>query len=288
MKRKFGKSSAELEANIEGYLEDRFREIITDFDYWWTYVSPGFVLPTGFPYSVLPALLAGRFVDQGWLMLQEGVEFYQLQFASSQSTTAPSSFAPAEASRIRFASLYDVSGTFLDNLAVDNPEGYFSKGSYGSVNKGTPICCTPHTINGATYLRFRPTPDREYFVALGFQLATIPFVPDGASRTNLLLETYPRVVMQMAGLEYAEYYHDDKMLQFYYRELYGQTDSGKIRGDMNWEGSIGRMKRDTLRRFMQDSDELPQWKSVAESVGRGGPGSHSPFESNYYGPPWYG
>ncbi len=295
VKAKFGKTSATLEGYIADLLRDRMREICSDFDYWFLKKHPGFYVPSQFPYAdsatAVAAIVVGRFLDEGWFLTEADKEYYKLytsDVADPGTVPGSRSWVATEASRINFASRYSLEGAFQSNLEVPGSEQYFATTVLSRESaSGKPVRIWPHTVDGVTYLRLVPIPDDVYLMCVSFQLAYPPWFSSGGSYTNLMLQYYPRVMHCLAGLEYAEFFHEVKMVQYYMRELFGDTDRGHIRSDIANAGLVGKMKFDTIKREQQDTEEIGFYQSSSDAVGRDGTYRRLPGDSHYFGPSGY-
>lgn len=291
-RKKFGTSDNTLESNIVDLVKDNLREICSDFPYWWLCIEPGTVVPAAFSgYASsgdVGTKLAGRWLDQGWMITEPGVEYYPIYVANTDSVTAPTDWVQCEAAQLLHVKRYSHTGAFQSDLDVVDSNNYFSRGAMlSSVERGNPTVAYCHTINEVSYLRLNPTPNDYHIMSVSFQLATPPFYTSGADESCLALRYYPNLVQYLVMMEYAEWFHEVNMYQLYKQKLYGDTDRGVVRSDILNAGLIGKMKTDTDRRYMQQVDETGEWESSRDALGRGGYGHHRAGESYYYGPSGY-
>lgn len=283
----FGKTSPRLDAVIQDEVTARLREICSDFPYWYLKIDPGFDLPAGFPYTDpddLPSPGAGNFLDQGWLLLEPTQEYYPLYLPTTGTPGEPASWVQVEASRINYAKTYSIQGGLQNDLGVNGGNTYWS-GPSMSRDPGSPQgIMLQNAVDGKSYIRLHPTPSEPCLLALSFNLATPPWIGSGDFAVNFITKYYPRMVKLVAGLCYADFFHDAKMYSKYSRELFGDTDDGKNTSNIPNGGLVGKMKRDTEFRDIQESDEMPYYASMSESLGRGGYNSHYPGAPFYLGP----
>lgn len=285
-KRRFGKTNQDLETTLPMALTDRLREICAEFDYWFLRVEPGQANPA-FPYTTAPTVFKqDRWLLPGWLATQAGTEAYALQ-TPLQIVSDDALWAPSEASRLVYVKRFGLSGAMECDLSVKSGNTYFSEGTFtGSSGQAPPQYAWAQTIDGVTYLRLNPIPDQVYLMSVGWQLAVPPWFGNGPSLTNLLMFYYPRVLVTLTLLEYAEYYHEADAFAFYTKQLWGDA-RGRVRSDIPDYGLIGAMKIDTMQRWGQESEELAQYRSLREATGREGFGHRQPGDSYYSGPTPY-
>jgi hypothetical protein len=285
---KFGKSSTALEADIADFVKDRLRELCSDFDYWFLRVIPGYDFPEDFPYAVLPSPVQGRWVDQGWLLTQPGVESYKVWTSNITIPGGTPDWAAGEVARLGYVKRYTETGSFQADIEIVDSNQYWSGGAITSdTGTGYPKRVTIQTSEGASYLRISPIPDDVHVLAVSYLLAYPPWYTSGSSQSSLLLRYYPRAMMSLVGLEYAEWFHEPQMMDYYTKQLYGDTDDGKVRGDIANSGLVGKMKRDTIKREWGDIDELGYFESVSAAIGRDGAFGRNPGDSYYTSPPFY-
>lgn len=289
-RRKFGKSDLDLENGIADFIKDELREICSSFDYWFLSVMPGMLVPSLF--SSYPAdgtaagtLLAGNWLDQGWLRVESGVEYYPIYTAHMPNPMTPQGWGLGETSRLLFVKKFSNAGVFQSDLAVGDGSQFLSQGGFATNTRPPGATMVwPHTVDGVTYLRFHPTPTAPDIYAVGYQLALPPWVQVGTAWTNLILQYYPKLILGLCGMQYAEWFHEPQQYEFYKRMVYGDTDYGATRGDIpNW-GLIGKMKQDTNRRPFQENHETGYWDSISEAVGRDGYDRQGPGGLYYDGP----
>ena len=283
----FGKNSPRLDTIIQDEVTARLREICSDFPYWYLKLDPGFDLPESFPFAEetdLPTSGAGNFLDQGWLKIVAGQEYYPLYIPTTGTPGSPATWVQVEASRINYAKVFSIQGGFQTDLGVSGGNVYWS-GPGTSREFGNPQnIMLQNAVDGNSYIRLHPAPNQTYLLALSFNLATPPWIGSGDNAVNFITKYYPRMVKLVAGLCYSDFFHDAKMYAKYSRELFGDTDDGKNTSNIPNGGLVGKMKRDTQFREIQEADEMPYYASMSESLGRGGYNSHYPGAPYYLGP----
>ena len=114
-------------------------------------------------------------------------------------------------------------------------------------------------------------------------LATPPWFSYANGITNLIMQYYPRVIELLIGVQFAEFFKEMEMLQYYKMELYGE-EMGRVRAGIKNHGLIGIMRNDTTERFNQETNELEWFQSARAAVGRGGAWARRPGDSYYISP----
>lgn len=291
IKSEFGKSSVDLEQRLERRITVRLRELCSDFPYWFNRIDPGVLISAGFPYTEMPDNFgAGRWVDQGWFVTTPGVDHYPiaLPYGAALDNEDDRLWTYPEVSRLNWVRPFCLQGGWSDDLEITNSGGFFARSQgYSTDNSGGAPCAAflQTDTSGVSYLRLTPRPDKEYLIAVSYQLGVPPWFTSGEDKYNWLSLFFPRVLSCLAGIVYAKHYHEINSEMLYQKELYGDTDSGLSRSDIPNTGLVGKMKRDTIARHSQDDEEMGYYASKRESVGRGGSGGvrHVPGEPYYYG-----
>lgn len=287
IKLEFGKSSPRLDAVMDDRITDELREICSDFGYWFLRIDPGFKIPPLFPITTYPAYGLTPWLDNGWFLTTAGVDYYPVAVASTGTPLVPATWGYCEASKLNWVKRYDPSGSFQTDLKVVGSNLFWSAPDTGR-QVGCPYAAMlQRGVDGKTYIRLHPTPNDTFLMQCSFQLGVPPWVGSGDSRYNLMSTVYPKCIKYLAGIVTAEFFHDAKELAKYQRKLYGDTDYGNATTMVPNHGLVGKMKRDTELREIQDADELPYYQSMGEALGRGGSPGHSPGGLYYYGDPTY-
>ena len=292
-RRKFGKSDFELEQDIRCLVEDELREICSDFPYWFLAIEPGMMLPGLF--DTFPDMgdvgtpLAGRWLDQGWLITEPEVGQYPLLCAIEEDPVlGPTNFTHCEAAALNYVKVFSHTGGFLNDYEVGDSNHFLSRGSInGDPAPSYNGIVWAHTINEQTYLRINPIPTDYQILAVSYQLAYPPSYPSGSDVSNLILRYYPNLIQYLVMMEYADWFNEPQRYAQFKMKLYGDTDRGVVRSDLLNCGLIGKMKMDTDRRYGQMSEESPFYESLTDSVGRNGYSTHRPGSGYYLGRPGY-
>lgn len=258
-----------------------------EFPYWFLKVEPGSTVPQDVPYASTPTTFKmGRFLDQGWLLTEPGVESYPLYATvMDEGFDGANMWAPVEACQVHYVYQFNLDGGFSTELMVGDSYRYFGRGMPITSQTGsTAFTVFPQTFNGYTKLRFNPVPDNYYLMCTSFQLAYPPWIGYGPNVTNWMLMYYPELVQTLVKMQYAEHYHELQALQYYERQLYGDA-GGRNRGDVPFPGLLADMKMDTYKRAEQQSQEMEHYISSRQALGRGGFYSRQPGDPFYMDPP---
>ena len=285
---RFGKTDRRLEGQLQLDVTNKLRRICVEFPYWFLRVEPGTAVPLAVPYSSAPtSFKMGRFLDQGWFLTQAGVESYPL-FATVMGDNIDGTndyWAPVEAAQINYVYQFGLDGGMSNELVIADSYKYFSRGMPNTGRRGSSTFTVfPQTFNGFTTLRLNPVPDDTYLMCTSFQLAYPPWIGVGAGMTNWAMFYYPELIQLLVKLQYAEHYHEAQALQIYQRELYGDGGA-RNRGDLPFPGLLADMKTDTYKRQEQQSQEMANYSSSREAVGRGGFYTRDPGDPYYMDPP---
>lgn len=288
----FGKSDYDLESQITDLIKDELRSICSDYPYWFLAVEPGTLVPAAFSgYASsgdVGSKLAGRWLDQGWMITQPGVEYYQMYVANTPAVGTPSNFVACEVACLNHVKSFQHNGAFKMDYGVGNSNMYLSRGSLSgnpAPNMGGMAYC--YTINSTSYLRINPIPTDYEILSVSFQLALPPWYASGSSEMSLMSEYYPDLLKYLMLLQYAEWFDEPGREGKFLERLYGSTDRGIVRSDIPKAGLVGKMKTDSERRYGQQIEEIPHFHSSMETVGRDGYFPHRAGASYYIGPPGY-
>lgn len=289
IKSEFGKTHPTLETNLEDRLTARLRELCSDYDYWFLRVDPGFKALVGIDSSnaINPSTVTygtGRWIDQGWMITTAGTEYYPLSIASTGTPAAPATWGDAEARKIHYVKKYSLYGGYEGDVEVVGPNQFFNtppqQGIYYAPN--TALKATIQMgLDRKQYLRVSPTPQDTYLLAVSYQLALPPWIGSGDSRINWISHFYPRVLLCLAGLVYASFFHETTQMEYWKKELWGDTDNGRNRSDIANSGLVGRMRMDTEFRPGGEFEELGHYQSLTDAMGRDG------YRPSRIGAPFY-
>ena len=289
-RRKFGKSDLDLENGIADYIKDELRQICSSFPYWFLKIEPGMLVPSLFSSyptqgTAAGTLLAGNWLDQGWLRTEPGVDYCPVYTAQMANPVHPQGWGLGEVASVAHVKQFSNNGNFQADLEITDSSGFLAQ---GGLNTNTlPAGATtvwPHTVDGVTYLRFHPSPTEYTIYSVSYQLALPPWVQVGTAWSNLILQYYPKLILGLCGQQYAEWFHEPQMAAFYKQMVSGDTDYGAVRSDIpNW-GIIGHMKADTNRRLFGEHHETGHHDSISAAIGRDGYEGRGPSGLHYNGP----
>ena len=288
----FGKTDPELEASLRPAISDRLREICSDYDYWFLRVEPGIAAPANFPYTTPPSSPSTYdWIDRGWLLTTPGQEVYPLYVQVDLSADC-CAYTPSEAKHLIYVKRFSLQGAMSSDLEVVDSDAYWSRGSnQGVANtgflRGAPQIVNLYTRGRASFIRLNPVPDDYYILAVSWQLAVPPWYQVGDCVSNTILEYYPRLLKCFVGLEYAQFFKESEQEEYYHREIYG-AEMGSFRPGLPRHGIVAQMRKDTIQRWEQQSQELAWYPSARAALGRGGSWRRQPGDSYYVSPSDYG
>lgn len=278
----FGQSDPRLEATIVPDLTDRMREICAMYPFWFL---------VGFPDIIsFPRLTSeDGWIARGWYICAAGEQSFNLQTMVDGSTTSAMR-ANVEAKTIEYCKVYDLQGALLSDLNVAHPDLFGSDALLQSTTsqqlRGVPMSCMPITELAVTKLVLNPVPDAQYVLQICWQYATIPWFSYNNDVTNLLLMHYPRVVEALVGELYAKFFKQPDAIAYFEKMLMGDAGGNVVSGQKD-PGLIATMKRDTMNRFSQNTDEVEWRHSARDAVGRRVNYGRGVWDPYYYGPTPY-
>lgn len=289
---RYGRQKASVKARLVGDLNEWISRACRRFNFWFLHLDPGLGVVSQFPLasSDFSSLTEkkGNWVDRGWLRVEANTPYYLFAYPSQEGIDTSGAVVSkgwmwGEITHLLSVKEFDSEGSFLRDLPV-LPYSEFS--TFTKWDKQTrPDRVTFQTVNGTSVLHFAPTPDQAYLYQVRAKLASLPPL-DRADSTNVMLQTYPEMVITAGLLIAADYFHEAQEIQYHAVRLYGAEyaqyqDPTKVTPG----GLLGEALADSRRRNKSEADQMRVYQSSHRALGRdnGRVRSRYPFEG-YYGP----
>lgn len=286
--RTFPRSNSEIEAIFDTDVDTWLGRLSRTYPYWFLTVNPGNVLPLTFPIADLgtPTPLRGKWLDRGWLRVEEGVESYTICSPVEDSEAANNTFwIDWRIQRVNWVKEFNDQGTFLNDLEVRSTNEVFSFKNYNRETRPNSVWW--ESYEGYSILRFHPVPDDYYLFAVSFTLADSPSYVDGADTRNRWLTFAPEAAYHYCMLKMAEYFDEPELIKYHERELFGDPPRKDHTSIENYQGLLGDLQRESRRRDKQITRDIPIFTSVKQSVGRNGGRRRICRPGYYVGPATY-
>lgn len=206
----------------------------------------------------------GNWLDKGWLLIDADVDTYVCADTAmpGEGDQEASTWSPVLINHLRTARLFEMCGSSYNKLEVLLPEIYRDQAVYGSTRcKPCRITVVEEYVDGdrVSVLKVNPTPDTNYILQIDFVLQVPPTFSTGGganNKTNVLIETYPEVAINLGMLAAAEYFNEARAMDYYQRKLWGAPGKASVSRSSESDGYIGRMKRDSRLRKTQREKAL--------------------------------
>lgn len=272
VKLRFPRTDSELEAMLaEDIMGTLIPDVCRQFPYWFLEggsLGGGGSLAAAFPFEesdlaswVFPY---ENWMDRGFLLLDAGIESYVVgdTYLPGDGDSDPNTWDSVLVNHLMTARVFDLKGGCKQYLEVARQEIYKDGAVYDKQARPLRVTWTDEYIGGVkkSVFKFNPVPDKHYIVQLDWNVCVPATIPRGSSEfevTNILIETYPEVAINLGMLAAAEYFNEARLVQYYERKLWGTPAKASPRSASETEGLIGRMKHDTRIRKRERHPSLP-------------------------------
>lgn len=265
---RFPRMTDELEAMLaEDIIGTHIPDVCRHYPWWFLdggSVGGGSALTSAFPLSDSDisswSFPFEQWMDRGWLLLDEGVDTYVVGDTAlpGEGDQDPATWAPVLVRSLRTARRYHLDGSRETLMESLKPDQFRDLATYEDGRYGEPcrITVMEEYVNGdrVSVIKVNPVPDKCYLVQVDFRLQIPPTISTGVGpndKTNIVIETYPELAINLAMLAAAEYFNEARAMQYYEQKLWGTPLKGSISRAAQKDGIIGRMKRDDKIRKQQ-------------------------------------
>lgn len=280
VKIRFPRTDSVLENMLQTDIFDNFvRNICSQYPYWFLKYSPGDKLPLNFPtddtdlQSRTP--IFGDWLDRGWLRTSPGKNKYVIAAPADLGDpfeTDAAYWSNVEVRTVDYVRQYNYNGSLVQDLEIVSSSRYENASNYATQQQPRVVKWESGIVNGETvsWLVFNPVPQKYGIYAVQFHLRVPIDYVSGTSYTNRMLNEYPEVFINAGMLAAAEYFNEQRAIEYYRGILWGIPDDGRIGKQKQREGLIAKMKRDTIAADRQGTYSVPQYLGARAAVGRGG------------------
>ena len=281
---RFPRTDRDLESMLaEDIMGTLIPDVCRQFPYWFLEggsLGGGGSLTSAFPFT--EADLASwvfpfeNWMDRGFLLIDPGIESYVVGDTSKpgDGDLVPSTWAPVLVNHLVNARLFSLQGDCKSPLDVVRVEVYKDRARYNTNCRPVQVTWTDEYISGVkkSVFKFNPIPDKHYIVQLDWNVCVPPTLVVGQEEdyeiTNIILETYPEVAINLGMLQAAEYFNESRLMQYYERKLWGTPAKASPKTMAETEGLIGRMKHDTRIRKTKRDRTMPSYKGNPNAIRR--------------------
>jgi len=244
------------------------------------------------PVDISDFITVNNFFAQGWLGLTSGKGIYPfkgpvINYDMPMGETI-GYFGDIEYIKNQVFSLqkvqclydvkcYDTSGQYIGNIAVEqDPNTFYSAGDF-SQDSGQPAVAMIHNRGNYSELVLSPIPGDyfadSYIIGIHYKLLEFPELM-APGDTNVFLDEYPEIAINLGVEIAAQHFEDDGMLQRVKFALYGNP------ADKKDAGQIGTMIR--VNRSLTRKSTLPTVTGISRTVR----GRHYQPNGSYYQNRW--
>ncbi len=276
VKIRFPRTDADLESLLaEDIMGTLIPDVCRQFPYWFLEggaLGGGGGVTSAFPFTESDlsswTFPYENWMDRGFLLLDPDIETYVVgdTLRPGDGDQDSSTWVSPLVNHLVNARIFDLTGSTKSYPDINRIEVYKDKARYSNTCRPTQVTWTDEYISGVkkSVFKFNPVPDKHYIVQLDWNVCVPPTLVVGAEEdyevTNIVLETYPEVAINLGMLQAAEYFNESRLMQYYERKLWGTPAKATPTTMGETEGLIGRMKHDTRIRKTKRDRTMPFYR----------------------------
>lgn len=268
IKERFPRTDCDLERHLsEDIIGTHIPDVCRHYPWWFLdggAAGGGGTFQQSFPVTEA-SLTAHTFpfenwLDRGWLLIDEGVDSYVMGDTAKpgEGDLDSTTWDAVLINHLKTVRIFDFAGNCIRTLEVMRPDNYRDAAIYSTESQGEPCRATlmEEYVGGrrVSILKVNPLPDGQYVAQLDFQLQVPPTISTGTGAfevSNIVIDTYPELVIAMGMLMAAEYFNEQRLMAYYEAKVWGSPAKGSVSRNAQKGGLVGRMKRDSRIRKSQ-------------------------------------
>ena len=195
----------------------------------------------------------GNWLDRGWLLVDEGVTDYIIGDTArpGDGDLDPTTWSSVLVNRVNTVRMYELDGNCQRFVDVVSPQIFRDRRQLGEEDVCMPCIATTvdEFVEGTktSVLKLSPTPDKAYIAQVDFSLTVPPTIsvgPGPLNITNIVIDEYPELVINLGMFLAAEYFNEQRLMVYYEQKVWGNPPKGSVSRNAQKGGLVGRMKRD--------------------------------------------